>query len=695
MNITLPEWLQQPVTSLTGVGPALESKLANLGIFTLQDCLFHLPYRYQDRTHIHPVGTLREGDTAVIEGNVVKAQVVLGRRRMLRVQIHDGSSAFHLRFFHFHPEQRAKLVPGLRIRCFGDVKRVNRELEMVHPEYILGEINAMPPLSDTLTPIYHLTDGVTQQTLRKIMVQALAWLHTHDCPDLLPSDLLSKYHFPTLKEALIYCHEPPVDADVNALMNGQHMAQQRLAFEELTAHQCHLLHHRATQQAEQAHACTKTSLAERLLKQVSFELTQAQQRVVREIREDMQTTLPMMRLLQGDVGSGKTIVAALAMCQAVESGCQAALMAPTDVLAEQHHATFKAWCEPLGINVAYLSGKLTAKTKKETYERIASGEAQIIIGTHALVQDGLHFHQLGLVIIDEQHRFGVHQRMTLTQKGGKENVRAHQLIMTATPIPRTLAMTAYADLDYSVIDELPQGRQPISTVVIGHDRRQDILTRVGAACAAGKQAYWVCTLIEESETLKAQAAEQTAEQLKAELPHVRIGLVHGKLKPSEKDAVMQAFNAGEVQLLVATTVIEVGVNVPNASLMIIENPERLGLSQLHQLRGRVGRGSEKSHCVLLYHPPLSETAGERLSIMRETNNGFEIAEKDLELRGPGEWLGTKQKGVAELKMANLLRDKHLLGKVKIAAESLHETYPERATLLIARWLGQNVEYSRA
>jgi ATP-dependent DNA helicase RecG len=683
------------VTQLAGVGPSLQKKLTKLGIRSLQDCLFHLPYRYQDRTHIHPIGTLRPGDQAVVEGNIVDSQITFGKRRMLRVRINDSSGDFYLRFFHFSNNQKDKLVPGLRIRCFGEVRLLGRQLEMIHPEYTIGQLGKMPQVQETMTPIYALTEGITQATLRKVILQALKILEKHEPADLLPEDIISKHQFPNLKQALLFLHQPPPEADLQALLSGKHPAQQRLAFEELAAHHISLLRYRAKQQEQHALCCADLSVANQLEQGLPFALTRAQQNVLAAIKADLQKTVPALRLIQGDVGSGKTIVAAMAMCYAVASGFQAALMAPTEILAEQHYQSFKAWLNPLGVNVVWLTGKLPAKEKQVVYDSIASGEAQIIIGTHALVQDGVQFKKLALAVIDEQHRFGVHQRLKLVQKGKSKQHVPHQLIMTATPIPRTLAMTAYADLDYSAIDELPPGRKPVGTVVIGNERRDEIIQRVAQACRSGKQAYWVCTLIDESEALTAEAAAIIADKLRDALPDINIGLVHGKLKSDAKENVMQAYVNNDIQLLVATTVIEVGVNVPNATLMIIENPERLGLAQLHQLRGRVGRGAEQSHCVLLYHAPLSFTAKQRLSVMRDTADGFLIAEKDLEIRGPGEWLGTLQSGEMRMQIADIVRDRALLPQVRPCAESIMHTYKDKADALVTRWIGTRTEFAKA
>jgi ATP-dependent DNA helicase RecG len=685
--------LHHPITQLKGVGPSLQSKLAKLNIHTIQDCLFHLPSRYQDRTQVTALSRLEPGQYAVIEANVINAQITQGKRRTLRVQLHDGTGVVHLRFFYFSPSLHAKFTPGTRVRVFGEIRAFNHSLEIAHPECAFGQVGEMPPLQEKLTPIYPLTEGLTQPGLRKVIQQALLWLKNQTLPEFLPQPLLDQHQFPSLSAALEFCHTPEAQVPVSLLEQGKHPAQARLIFEELCAHHLSLLTLRQQEQPFRARSCPDTSLAEGFIQALPFSLTAAQSRVIAQIQDDLIQAAPMMRLLQGDVGSGKTVVAAAAMAQAVSNGYQAALMAPTEILAEQHYQHFKAWFEPLQIPVIWLAGKLTPKAKREALETIAQGGAQLIIGTHALVQEAVAYPRLGLVIIDEQHRFGVDQRLALAEKGLDQDYFPHQLIMTATPIPRTLAMTAYADLDYSVIDELPPGRTPISTVALSQDKRPEIMERIFEACSQGKQVYWVCTLIDDSEHLTAEAASRLADQLRAAMPGLNIGLVHGKLKSSEKESIMQAFAANQIQLLVATTVIEVGVNVPNASLMIIENPERLGLSQLHQLRGRVGRGSEKSHCVLLYQSPLSYTARQRIQILRDTTDGFLIAEKDLELRGPGEWLGTRQTGALQLRIANLVRDRDWVPQIKPVAESILDSSPSQAQAMIDRWLGQNLQYA--
>ena len=688
-----PDLDRLAVTSLKGVGATLAAKLAKIGIFSLQDLLFHLPLRYMDRTRVTPIGALQPNLNAVIEGEVRACDVVMGRRRSLVCRVQDGTGTVSLRFYHFSNAQKQRLIAGTRLRVFGETRRGAAGLEIYHPEYDLLDDAKPLPLQQHLTPVYPATEGLTQPRLRSLAVQALTWLNTHALKELLPDTLRRQLGQIPLADALRFLHQPPQDVDIRQLQEGEHPYQQRLAFEELLAHHLSLLLLRRQAQADGAQALHPSlEMQDVFRSNLGFQLTAAQERVVEEIAADMAKPLPMLRLVQGDVGSGKTVVAALAALIAVASGKQAAIMAPTEILAEQHRLNFGRWLAPLGIQLGWLTGRLKASERREQLEAIREGKARVIVGTHALFQEGVDFAHLGLIIIDEQHRFGVHQRLSLREKGTTGRLRPHQLIMTATPIPRTLAMSAYADLDCSVIDELPPGRTPVSTVVISDQRREDVIERVRLACEQGRQAYWVCTLIEESETLAAQAAQVTAESLAESLPHLRIALIHGRLKPAEKEQVMTAFKAGEVDLLVATTVIEVGVDVPNASLMIIENPERLGLAQLHQLRGRVGRGATASHCVLLYGSPLSHHSRERLRVMRETNDGFVIAEEDLHLRGAGEVLGTRQTGEMQFKIADLQRDAHLLPAVKEAARVMMEEYPELCHEIVQRWLGNNHEY---
>ncbi|WP_323977159.1 ATP-dependent DNA helicase RecG [Aeromonas hydrophila] len=680
--------------SLKGVGSKMQEKLERLGLATVQDLLFHLPLRYEDRTQVWPIGDLPPGLHGAVEGEIQDTQLVMGRRRMLVCRISDGTGTLTLRFFNFTAAQKNSLSPGRLMRCFGEVRPGKYGLEMAHPEYkLLGEEQA-GQTEEALTPVYPATEGLRQLTLRSLTDQALAQLDLYGVEELLPAGLYPQQI--DLAAALKLLHRPPPSVALALLESGQHPAQQRLVLEELLAHNLSVLKVRAQAQTQLARALKPApALVEQLLAALPFTPTGAQNRVVAEIGRDLQQSHPMMRLVQGDVGSGKTLVAALAALQAIGNGCQVGLMAPTELLAEQHAINFAKWLEPLGIGVGWLAGKQKGKAREEALAAIADGSVKMVVGTHAIFQEQVVFQRLALVIIDEQHRFGVHQRLALREKGEREGVHPHQLIMTATPIPRTLAMTAYADLDTSIIDELPPGRTPITTVALPDSRRQDVIERVRLACEEGKQAYWVCTLIEESEVLECQAAEDTAAELQNLLPGLHIGLVHGRMRPVEKQRVMEEFKAGILQLLVATTVIEVGVDVPNASLMIIENPERLGLAQLHQLRGRVGRGSVASHCVLLYHAPLSKTAQSRLGVLRETNDGFLIAQRDLELRGPGELLGTRQTGLADLKIADLVRDQSLIPQVQKMARFLMDRHPNHVEPLIRRWLGLRDHYSNA
>ena len=686
-----------PITTLKGVGPKLKDKLEQrLGWRTVQDALFHLPFRYQDRTRLTPLGSLRPGQEALVTGKVELADVVFRGRRSLLCRVSDGTGHLTLRFFHFSGAQQQNLARGRALRIFGEVRAGAAGLEMIHPEYeVLGE-DAAPQAESSLTPFYPITEGVHQLSVRKLVMQALD-RHLAGLPEWLPEELLTSQKLPSLQEALRYVHRPPPEADVAELEQGRHPAQRRLAFEELLAHHLSLKRLRARLQEQPAPALTSAHandnpMESRLIAALPYKLTGAQYRVLAEIRADLARRHPMQRLVQGDVGSGKTIVAALAALAAVENGYQAAIMAPTELLAEQHWRNFNHWFQPLGIEVAWLSGKLSARNRRSMLELIASGRAPVAVGTHALFQEEVAFSKLGLVVVDEQHRFGVHQRLLLREKGRQNGVVPHQLVMTATPIPRTLAQAFYADLDVSVIDELPPGRKPVDTVVLPDTRRADVVARVHAACRDGRQTYWVCPLIEESDLLQAEAATETAAVLTAALPELRVALIHGRMKPAEKETVMRAFQEGQTQLLVATTVIEVGVDVPNASLMIVENAERLGLSQLHQLRGRVGRGAAQSSCVLMYRAPLSENARTRLSILRETNDGFEISRRDLEMRGPGEVLGTRQTGEQAFHIADLLRDQAMLPQIEQAARLLHEKYPQHIAPLMHRWLGLRQHY---
>ncbi|MFM2109199.1 MAG: ATP-dependent DNA helicase RecG [Steroidobacteraceae bacterium] len=685
---------QRPVTALRGVGDALAARLAVLGVETVQDLLFVLPTRYEDRTRVQPIGSLLAGGRAVVEGEVQLTEVVFRRRRQMLCRIADGSGFLTLRFFHFSSAQQLGLERGNRLRCFGEVRRGPAGLEIVHPEYrrIFDERS---PLEESLTPVYPATEGVSQGRLRVLIAQALRELDSAGVRDWLPPAILAPLGLPPLREALRYVHRPPVDADLEELDAGKHPVQRRLAFEELLTHQVVMRRLRESVRTDAAWILTDGSgLESRFLAGLPYELTCAQRRVLDEIDADLVQQRPMVRLVQGDVGCGKTVVAAAAAARAVGSGRQAVLMAPTELLAEQHQRNLDAWFRPLGITVAMVSGSQPARTRRSALEAIASGEVRIAVGTHALFQESMQFRELALVIVDEQHRFGVQQRLRLAEKGEASGRHPHQLIMTATPIPRTLAMTAYADLDVSVIDALPPGRTPVKTVVVAETRRSEVVARIDAACRSGRQAYWVCPLIEESEELQCQAAEETAAVLTEALPHLVVRLVHGRMKPKEKDATMLAFKAGKIHLLVATTVIEVGVDVPNATLMVIENAERMGLAQLHQLRGRVGRGAYESNCVLLYRAPMGPLARARLNAIRDTNDGFEIARRDLELRGPGELLGTRQTGLARMRVADLIRDADLLPRVQEAAEILLAQYPDRIAPLTTRWIGTDDRYGR-
>ncbi len=689
--------LTTAVTALSGVGGKTAGLLEKLGIHTVQDLLFHLPMRYQDRTRITPIGALLPGQECLVQGQIELAQVRFGRRRSLVCHVSDGSGALTLRFFYFNKAQQQNLQSGKTIRCFGRVSGMGPAREMIHPEYRLLKDDETIEVDATLVPVYPTTGGLHQQRIRRLTDLALDIIERQPAQlvELLPAHLLEKHHLPELTAALVYAHRPPPDASVEQLLNGTHPAQKRLVFEELLSMFLALQRIRQRIRRHGARSlAVAADLQSRLLAALDFKLTKAQARVLSEIEQDMAATVPMMRLVQGDVASGKTVVAALAALDVIASGYKAVLMAPTELLSEQHLRNFSAWFEPLGIPVLGLTGKLKKPQRTAVLEALASDRALAVIGTHALFQKSVEIQEPGLVIIDEQHRFGVHQRLTLLKKGAVGDIYPHQLIMTATPIPRTLTMSAYADLDVSVIDELPPGRQPVNTVVLSNERRDEIIRRIHAASHEGRQIYWVCTLIEESEVLQCQAATETYEQLCTSLEDMRIGLIHGRLAEREKISVMQAYQQGEIDLLVATTVIEVGVDVPDASLMIIENAERLGLAQLHQLRGRVGRGSQQSDCVLMYQPPLSQLSRERLETLRSTTDGFRIAEKDLQLRGPGELMGTRQAGLPQMQIADLVRDARLLPAAQDAAREIAEQHPDVADKLITRWQHKNMAYEK-
>ena len=679
---------------LKGVGPALEKKLAAFGITSIQDLLFHLPLRYEDRTRITLTARARVGEYMQFEGEVTSCELQFGKRRSLRCSLRDSSGSITLRFFHFSAAQKESLSVGTQLRVYGEVKHGRAGFELFHPEYKpLSQANQK--VADTLTPIYPTTEGLMQPRLRSIIGQAVDLVVGHEAiEDYLPREIVAKFNLASLTDAIKHIHRPPADAFGGWDREAPNPGRDRLAFEELLTHRLSLRRLREDVSAQPAPQFVgENQLIRGFLSTLPFELTGGQRRAFAEISEDLSRPTPMLRLLQGDVGSGKTVVAALSALRAIDAGYQVALMAPTEILAEQHAVNFRQWFEPLSIEVGWHSGKQKGKPRAEQLERVASGDCQILVGTHALFQGEVNYAKLGLIIIDEQHRFGVQQRLALRDKAASMRINPHQLVMTATPIPRTLAMSAYADLDNSIIDELPPGRTPVNTLIVSNERRGEVIERIAAACENQSQAYWVCTLIDESEVLQCQAAEVTAQQLAEQLPQVRVGLVHGRMKPSEKAEVMARFKAAEIDLLVATTVIEVGVDVPNSSLMVIENPERLGLAQLHQLRGRVGRGSIKSHCILLYQSPLSRNGKERLGVMRESNDGFYIAEKDLELRGPGQVLGTAQTGLMEFRIADLVRDAAMLDEVKDAADHVLSQHPHVVDSLVRRWLGENIHYA--
>jgi len=688
-----------PLNSLKGVGPKLTEKLNQLGLFNLQDILFYLPYRYQDRSHLVPISQLKSGRESLTQGTIVDTRIVFARQRMLICHITDEDELqLIVRFFHFNKQQQNNLSHGRIIRCFGEVRKGRAGLEMVHPEYSLIT-DSLQAIEETYTPIYHQIQGLSQTVLRKLVLQALEKLNHSPLQELLPENILSQYNYPLLSDAIALIHKPPVEMSFIDLMEKNTSSHQRLAFEELLAHQLSVrylgeqsLSIKAPFKLSQQ-VCTQVNL---FIEGLPFKLTAAQKKVLQEIHTDLKKTSPMSRLLQGDVGSGKTVVAAITILYALSSGFQAVLMAPTELLAEQLFTNLSSWLNPLSYNVSYLSGKIKGKLRQQVLSEISSGQAQLIVGTHAVFQDEVKFKQLAMVIIDEQHRFGVHQRMSLRNKGidslANESINPHLMVMTATPIPRTLAMTAYADLSCSIIDELPPGRKPVKTIIVPQSRREEVIERIYQACKEGKQCYWICTLIEESEVLQCQAAEKTYEELIKQLIGIRIGLVHGRMNNEQKSTIMAEFKNAQIQLLISTTVVEVGVDVPNASLMIIENAERLGLSQLHQLRGRVGRGVEESICALIYGQPISQQGKKRLKVIRETNNGFDIAEQDLKIRGPGEFLGTRQTGLAQMKIADLIKNQNLIPMASNAAQWLIKNKNPSIDRLINRWIGEKIVF---
>ena len=682
--------LTQSCESLSGVGPALAKSLAKCGIYTIQDLLFHLPFRYQDRTRITPIQDLRANDWCVVTGHVCKTEIKYGKRMMLYCYIEDKTGLLKLRFFHFNKQQVKLLNEHPQIRAFGEVREFANSFEMIHPEYQLLDTESELVVEETLTPLYPSTQGLTQNRLRSLIKNALTdYQEELHRLEWMSEDQLEHNYLQPITTAIEQLHNPPPTISLQALEQGTHPALKRLAFDELLAQRLSMQFARQQRSTLNAPLLSAGSnLIEQFMAQLPFTLTSAQRRVHEEIKLDLNQQHPMLRLVQGDVGSGKTVIAALAAVQAIAQGYQVALMAPTDILSEQHAQTLSPWFKALGISLLRLSGKMKIRERREALTALAENQCQLIVGTHALFQEGVQFSRLGLIIIDEQHRFGVEQRLLLQQKGQQQHLYPHQLFMTATPIPRTLAMTHLAHIDLSTIDELPPGRTPIITAILNQEKRQPIIERLETAIASGRQAYWVCTLIDDSEKLQCMAATATAQHLQEQLPNVRVGLVHGRMKPLEKESIMMAFKQGDIDLLVATTIIEVGVDVSNASLMIIENAERLGLSQLHQLRGRIGRGKTQSHCILLYQTPLSAISAERLRVMRVTENGFVIAEKDLQLRGAGEVLGTRQTGYRQYKIAHLPRDQALLPITAEFAHQLLRDNPRTAHTIAKRWLGE-------
>lgn len=694
----MQDWSRDDVSTLAGVGPKIREKLQRLGIQNKQQMLFHLPLRYEDRTQITALGSLQPGQRALIQVEVLQSAVSFRRqgpsRRVLIVKVSDGTGMLTLRFFHFTAAQQKNLHKGSWIRCFGEARNVMNSLEMIHPEYEHIDLDTPAPLNQHLTPVYPTTDGLHQLGLRKIMQNLIAELNQKDMQETMPQPWLQKLRFPSVGQALQILHNPKDQQDVIKINNIAHPAQHRFIIEELAAHRISLLQRRqriAQLPCPQVHPAPQ--LHQLFVDSLPFQLTAAQRTVSQQLLQDYAGHKPMMRLVQGDVGSGKTVVAALATLPVINSGYQCALMAPTEILAQQHFINFTHWLKALDINVLSLMGNDKGKNRQQKEALIHSGQAQMVIGTHALFQESVEFHNLGLIIIDEQHRFGVGQRQAL-QKKANSDLMPHQLIMTATPIPRTLAMSIYADLDYSQIDELPPGRTPVTTSIIGESKRAELITSVQKACHEGQQVYWVCTLIEESEVMQCEAAEITLQNLTEQLKGVSVGLVHGRMKSTEKEQQIQAFKHGEIQCLVATTVIEVGVDVPNASIMIIENPERLGLSQIHQLRGRVGRGNKQSYCLLLVKNNLSRQVAQRLEVIRNNQDGFIIAEKDLELRGAGEVMGTRQTGEASFKMVDLVRDRRWFHQAELLAEQLmQDQYATQRETLLETWIGQRMNYS--
>ena len=686
----------QSIQSLKGVGPKSASLLNNLGIFTIPDAVMHLPFRYEDRSFITPIGEANYQAPVLIEGEIMKSSVVFRGRRMLFTEIYDGTGKLTMRMFNFAMAQHKALEEGKMIRCYGNITPGPNGKQMIHPQYQVFEKDVEIEIEENLTPIYPTTSGLQQNKLKKIIEDSLRFCEEHN---LLKENLNTGNYseFGNLLETLRFLHKPPVNTDIEELIEGKHPAQKSLIKEELIAHMlCAGILKNELEGRTGPSMGNESEEENRFLDTLPFDLTNAQKRSWEEIRNDLTDVKPMRRLLQGDVGSGKTLIAALSALHSHSNNWQTAFLCPTEILAEQHFNSFQAWFNELGLKTELLTGSTKAKDRKLIVKELALGEIDVLIGTHAIFQSGVEFKRLGLTIIDEQHRFGVHQRFSMLEKGGRQNSSPHQLIMTATPIPRTLAMTVYGSLETSVIDELPPGRNPVQTSSRPDSLRDRVIKRVEEVCLTGKRAYWVCTLIEDSDELEAQSAEELFKEISNSLPKLKVGLVHGRLKKEDKDFVIKKFREGDIQLLVCTTVIEVGVDVPEATLMIIENPERLGLSQLHQLRGRVGRkANTDSHCLLLYKEPLSGMAEERIKTMELTNDGFKIAEKDLELRGAGDIYGIRQSGLMDLKIANPIRDSELLVEAQTEALELGKNEKEFAKILVKRWISNRVDYSES
>ena len=685
---------KHPIQNIRGVGPKIAESLSNLGIYQVEDAVFHLPYRYEDRTNLTPIGDAPFETPLLIEGEIVKSTVVFRGRRMLITEIYDGTGRLTMRMFHFAFAQHKNLKEGYKIRCFGSIRHGPKGKEMIHPQYQVFSKGDEIEIEDHLTPIYPSTSNLQQGRIRKMIQESILYCQKND--------LLKEYwekdngdNFEDLLSALTFIHNPPTETNLELLSSCQHPAQRKLIKEELVAHiLCSGMLKRETELRKSPLMNSTSTQEDIFLDLLGFKLTNAQLRVWDEIKQDFKKEIPMRRLLQGDVGSGKTVIAALATLQASQNKLQTAFMCPTEILAEQHYENMTKWFLDLGIKVDLLLGSTKAKDRKRILSDLKSGKTQVLLGTHALFQKDVVFKSVGLSIIDEQHRFGVHQRFTLLEKGGSKELSPHQLIMTATPIPRTLSMTVYGALDTSIIDELPPGRRPVETSSRPNSMRNKVIKRIEEVCQDGQRVYWVCTLIEDSDELEAQAAEELFKEISSEIPNIKVGLVHGRLKKEEKDRVINKFRQGKVQLLVCTTVIEVGVDVPEATLMIIENPERLGLAQLHQLRGRVGRKADTdSHCLLLYKEPLADLAKERINTMENTNDGFIIAEKDLELRGGGDIHGLRQSGLMNLKIANPIRDSDLLESAQQEALLIAKTNEQQARSLINRWIGTRLDYS--